>query len=580
MAGQGKGVLRIAIEDFIETFDLAKPLWDWKKKILENIEKELLDMYSSLFNRYEYKEFMPEMFTPASIGSMQPKQPVQIIPILLGIAMMGLGLVLGMFQPLQRIGMYKVDAKVKSFRPNPMEVLAMQRRVTQDTDLSAAVFDDLGIPAEFRQGYNELSKQVLTAFEYVTAYRRIPQDESTLRLHLKKLGYPDAEINMLLKITEVLPGVQDLIRMAVREAFTPETIERFQYKEGFPSEILQYTRKIGLSDDWVLRYWFAHWELISPSQAYEMLHRLRPGRSDITFTEDDLDLLLKTADYPVFFRDRLKAISYNPITRVDVRRMYKLGIFDAAEVKERYKDLGYTDEDAQALADFTVKYEADDGSDIRDKYKGLSLSTLKSLFIKDAITEQDYHDRIIKLGYAEEEAKLIIELAKLDNIDDVAIDWHKKFVTDMVNDISAAFANRMITEDSARQSLTALGIATANVDFIIQKQSYDADLGSLNINIKYIHDAYISGAIDRNTLVSDLGKLGISGNQQNKLIDDFELELRYRNRRLTEAQYRLAFTRGLITQDDYIANLAALGYTDYDIALLVALYTPGETEGE
>ncbi len=579
MAGQGKGVLRIAIEDFIETFDLGKPLWNWKKSVLEALEKELLDMYSSLFNRYEYKEFMPEMFTPASIGAMTPKQPVQIIPILLGIAMMGLGLVMGMFAPLQRIGMYKIDSKVHSFRPNVLEVFAMQRRLEQSTDQHAPVLDEIGIPPELRLGYEQLSKQLLTAYEYIGAYRRGKQDEAELTRHLKQIGYDDREISLLMEISLVIPGVQDLIRMAVREAFTPETIKRFQYDEAFPTDILQFTRKLGLADEWVLRYWYAHWELISPNQAYEMLHRLRPGRSKLTFTEDDLDLLLKTADYPVFFRERLKAVSYNPITRVDVRRMYKLKIFDAAEVKERYKDLGYADADAQSLADFTVKYEADDGTDVRDKYKALSLSTLKSLYMKDAITEQEYHDRIIKLGYAEEEAKLIIELAKLDNTDDVAIDFKKKFINDMLADVSNAFANRMITEETARQTLSALGISSTNIDFIIQKQNYDADLGSLNINLKYIHDGYISGAIDRNTLVSDLGKLGISGTQQNKLIDDFELELKYRNRRLTEAEYRKAMIQGIITTDDYIANLISLGYTDYDIGILVTLYAPKSEQG-
>ncbi len=574
MAGQGKGVLRIAIEDFIETFDLGKTLWKWQKTVLESLEAELLDMYTNLFNRFEYKEFMPEMFTPSAIGSMHPKQPVQIIPILLGLAMMAIGFLMGMVTPLQRIGSYKVDAKVKSYRPSPLEIFAMLRRLGADINGIIPALDDLGVAAEFKEGYKMLSEQLLSGYEYIAAYRRGKQDEAELNRHLKALGYEDREIDLLLNITLVIPGVQDLIRMAVREAFSPDVIAKFQYGEAFPEDVLEHTRKIGLLDEWVRRYWYAHWELPSPQMGYEMLHRLRQGRTETVFTEDDLDLLLRTADFAPYFRPRMKAISYNPITRVDIRRIYKLGLFDAEEVKQRYMDIGYTDADAQVLADFTVKLEDDNGNNKLDKYKELSLSTLKSLYLKAAINEDEYKKRIANLGYDETEAKYIIDLSKLDSTDDLAIDWHKKFVTDMITDLSAALANRMITAEQAKTTLIALGISDVNAQYIIDKQEYDASLSDLNDNLKYIKDAYTSGAMDRNTMVGELGRLGITGIQQNKLIEDLELALKYRNRRLTEAEYRKAWLADIITVEEYIYNLTGLGYTDYDINILVQLYTP------
>jgi hypothetical protein len=48
-------------------------------------------------------------------------------------------------------------------------------------------------------------------------------------------------------------------------------------------------------------------------------------------------------------------IAYAPYTRVDIRRMYQCGVLQTyAELVRAYKDIGYKDDKAQKLADFTV----------------------------------------------------------------------------------------------------------------------------------------------------------------------------------------------------------------------------------
>ena len=81
-------------------------------------------------------------------------------------------------------------------------------------------------------------------------------------------------------------------------------------------------------------YWRAHWELPSPTTGFEMLHRLHPdvlevigekykemglNPDDLKTDLDTLKELLKISDYPKYWRDRLAAISYSPLTRVDLR---------------------------------------------------------------------------------------------------------------------------------------------------------------------------------------------------------------------------------------------------------------------
>ena len=50
MAGKGKGALRIAIEDWFETFDLGKVLAKWFKEVGEEQEGKIASFYPDLFS--------------------------------------------------------------------------------------------------------------------------------------------------------------------------------------------------------------------------------------------------------------------------------------------------------------------------------------------------------------------------------------------------------------------------------------------------------------------------------------------------------------------------------------------------
>ncbi|GAH21078.1 unnamed protein product, partial [marine sediment metagenome] len=92
----------------------------------------------------------------------------------------------------------------------------------------------------------------------------------------------------------------------------------------------------------------------------------------------ELSRLLKSLDIMPFWRDKLTEISYNPLTRVDVRRMYKLGVLDESEVKKSYLNIGYNENDAEKMTAFTKKYEG-------DTEKELTKSAIDKAFKNDII---------------------------------------------------------------------------------------------------------------------------------------------------------------------------------------------------
>jgi hypothetical protein len=61
---------------------------------------------------------------------------------------------------------------------------------------------------------------------------------------------------------------------------------------------------------------------------------------------------LSQANYPPFWRARLLALSYNVMTRVDMRRAYETGQIDKETLFQKLQDRGYTPVDARYLANF------------------------------------------------------------------------------------------------------------------------------------------------------------------------------------------------------------------------------------
>jgi len=214
------------------------------------------------------------------------------------------------------------------------------------------IWDDLGVAdihPDYRQKYYDAVLTKPASSDMVAYDLRQENDLADLDGHLKQIGIHPDWFGVYRTLADRIPPVADIISMAVREAFSPSIAARFGQYEDFPPEFARYAKQQGLSEDWAKRYWAAHWGLPSPQQGFEMLHR---GVIDVS----DLQLLMKAQDIMPFWREKMTAIAYRVLTRVDVRRMYQLGVLDRAGVLESYKDAGYSDKNAERMTEFTDKY--------------------------------------------------------------------------------------------------------------------------------------------------------------------------------------------------------------------------------
>jgi hypothetical protein len=237
-------------------------------------------------------------------------------------------------------------------------------------------------------------------------------------------------VDMARWLQKPIPGVSDLIHFQVREAFDERVSAKYGYDEEYPKELETWLGKQGLdyrlSDwpnvqgqpqlTWGQIYWRAHWQTPSPSQAYQMLVLCRPDRArrvaadwakifpgldvkaeDLTVTPAEVRDLLKIADYPRFWRDRLMALTYSPMTQRYLQQTRTDLVDDPVPLVERVQDLGFLPTEAQVIAQMIERRAA-----IARANSGIGLSPKEAvrLYIDGLVTREQVEANARALGLA------------------------------------------------------------------------------------------------------------------------------------------------------------------------------------
>lgn len=355
------------------------------------------------------------------------------------------------------------------------------------------------------------TKPSLTELIILWRWGKITDD--AFRTGTRNLGiiYQD-DLDLIVKAAEDIPAVSDLIRMMVRDVADEKAVDKFkldaEFEDKWKGELKRFGDAQGLSPEIARLHWRAHWEQISSQQAFEMLHRLRPGRvpEAVVTTADDVRQLLAINDTLPFWRDRLLAISYHPLTRTDAQRAYMIGALNANELKSTYLDEGYNDRDAQILVNFSAQMK--EQREIR-KAGSRNVSKWVNWFVKGVITLADLQRRVFDV---------VADATKRGNI------------------IEDAKAEREFTQQAAR-------IECVRIDFT-------------------------DGRLDQNEAKTKLMLQGLPLEQAAELAEAWECKRHLRRREFTAEKLCQMKERGLITQRDQMIRLVNLGWKVADAELI------------
>lgn len=323
-------------------------------------------------------------------------------------------------------GMLLAQAGLAEYKP-PENIL---------TDLQHA-----GIHPDYTQAYLNAILTKPAPEDILRAMLRVDPDMLDADRQLYRIGIHPDFMHVYKTLMKQIPPVGDIITMAVREAFTPEIAIRFGQYEDFPDDLRKYASMQGLTEEWAKRYWAAHWALPSPQQGFEMLHR---GVIEV----GDLELLLRASDVMPFWRDKLVKIAYRPLTRVDVRRMYGLGVLDEREVYEAYLNLGYDETNAERMAEFTIKQ-------VLETQSRFNAADVVNAFNNRIIERADAISILVSIGIPSNNASQIIERAEYTRL----WDWTQ----DRIRGIKNLYKQHVLNANQTQDSLGALNLPATEI---------------------------------------------------------------------------------------------------------------------
>lgn len=303
---------------------------------------------------------------------------------------------------------------------------------------------------------------------------------------LRMIGRTARDIEDIMQSWEIIPSAQDLLWMVGKEAFEPDQIKRYGLDLEFPTEQRDAMSAQGITEYWQNKYWFAHWSYPSVSQVLECMHR---G----FITEEEVLEYYRVVEIPKFWRENLIKISYHPYTRVDVRRMHAIGAINDDALTKAYKDVGYDQEHAEKMRDFTILYNK--GS--KDE---LSRAQIFDFYKLGIITEQDTILMMTEIGYDRDITELYIAKTKLQ--------IQKEYIREVIDIAEHLYTNNRINTGEVYSRLTRVNIAAEKIENYIDKWDLSRQKIKKLPTKEDLGKFFISNIIDEDDYIKLMGENG------------------------------------------------------------------------
>ncbi len=418
-----------------------------------------------------------------------------------GLLLSGAFILQGFIPPVQRETTYILNKLLPNALPAVREAIDLRHRGLIGEKAYMEYLRSAGFNEIRANRYWEASHAILSADALLTLLWRQEITKEQYNERMQQLGYKEEEAADFDKARQFYPSPTDLVMWQAKEVFEPDAVKKYGLDNEFELINKEAFYKAGMSDEQIKNYWRAHWQHPSLNMVYELFHRGLLNKQDVYE-------YYRLVEIPPYWREKLTAVSHPPYTRVDTRRMYEMGVLTEEQVLRNYMDLGYDEEKAANMTEFTVKYST-------QKDRDLTRTQIEKAYEYGIITPEVAIDYLKGLGYDDKESLFILSLKSYALMEDE--------LDDKVSTIKTQFRRGLITEAQALSGLDKLEISPVfrdkTIAEILRVKQTEFQLPSK----ADIANWFIAGIIDEPQFISYMDRLGFQESEILLYLESFKV---------------------------------------------------------
>ena len=496
--------------------------------------------------------------------------------------------------------------------PDISTVLAGWRRGIIDDASATDILRRMAFNPEKQGWYKKLTDNLFpTDLLRIETYR-MGMSKAEVTKQLQMQGYTPEQTKAIFTAWKPVPGISDMLEMFTKNITEESLAAKYGLDEDKPPHFYEWFWMNGVSKEWANAYWREYWNYPSPGMLYEMRHRGLIG-------DDDVKNTLLILNYPKYWREKLLALSYNPYTRIDVRRMYRTGVIKRDEVKKTYLALGYDEAHAENLTKYTV-------IDASEKEKELSRTDILKGYEEEIVSKEEAVNFLLEVGYSKESADFIISetdwklahqaksemkgalrsLYEKGIRDETYIrgklkeaGYHDSTIDNFIKvwdikrqentkkstiaterdltktDILDAFKKRLLSEAETTKDLKALGYDESETKLLIARTEYVKEKSKKELTLSSIKKMYLAGVTDENDTIDKLAKMNLGDAEAHDYLSLWNIEKEPKTKLPSLAELHSFVKLGIIDADTFRNEVKNLGYSDKYVDWFVKAFAKG-----
>jgi hypothetical protein len=236
-----------------------------------------------------------------------------------------------------------------------------------------------------------------------------------------------------------------------------------------------------------------------------------------------------------------------PLSRTELEQLYNRGLIDQATVEQGLRESRLKNKYIPDALQLHVKLPP--------------VFTVQHALQYGAVSHERAVEVAVAEGYSHDDAEWIVSAGVQQRLD--------TFKNEVIHSTTTAYVDNLMSPQQVTDTVTGLGFTDEQAAFILQAAEVRRVNRAVTSAVSAIRGKYLAHHITANDASNLIDSMGVPATQRDFLLSLWIAESTAYTKTLTEAQVVKAVNKKLISQDDALARLTAMGYNDTDAQLLL-----------